>query len=606
MKRRRAFEGIAVAIALSGCLDRVTLVRHSADGGADVEMATDSAIDSAIVGDTATSVDSANDAASESAAIDSARAEAPRLLSPMSTSFLTGTRPRLRWQRHATAEQVVVQMCADRACSRVEDTRTVDADSIDWPVSLSAGTHYWRAFGRSAGRNSEAPSATWQLHVPRRESAANSAWGSFTDFNGDGFGDVAIGSPEARARAGVVQVHLGSTDSIPAAESVTLLGSAGRFGFSTASVGDINGDGFADLAVGAPDDNSETGIVFVMFGAPTGIDPMAARSTVVGRSPGDHFGASVAAAGDIDGDGYGDVVIGAPDANSGQGRAWVYFGSAGGLVGSGVELTGEREPAARVGHSVTGACDVNRDGFADIIVGSPTGRAGSGVAHLYLGAGSRALTTRVAIEPVAASDWFGFAVTRAGDVDGDGHCDVLIGAPNSNAGRGAAHVYSSRVDWRSASASVSMSGPATSTGFGYALAEARDVNGDGLDDVAIGAPGDAASSFVYVLRGSSSSTIETTPWSSATLPAQLDRFGRAIGGRADFNGDGLFDLVVAQPEWGALSGRVAIVHGGSSAMTIVRRVVSTYGGYFGGAVARGSTHEAPRETRSVARPLRRG
>jgi hypothetical protein len=586
----------ALAGSLCACLDRVTLVRHegdvTTDGVATADRSDGSTIDDDGASTPDANVDGALDAIVDSATSDGPNAdaatdaspEAPRLLAPMSTSFLTGARPTLRWRRRASTEQVQVQVCADRACTRVEDSRTVSADSIEWPVALAPGTHFWRAFGRNDSRNSDAPSATWQFHVPRVSRARTNAWGSFTDFNGDGLGDAAIGSPEARDRAGVVQVHHGSMDSIAAAPTVTIAGSSGRFGFAVISAGDVNGDGFADLAVGAPDDNSETGSVFVLFGSPSGIDPMAARTSISGRSPGDFFGQSIAAAGDVDGDGYGDFIVGAPNANSAQGRAWVYFGSAGGLSGSGVELVGEREPASRFGAFVTGACDLDRDGVTDLVVGAPTGRAGSGVVHLYRG-GSRTISTRTAIEPVAPSDLFGFALTRAGDVDGDGFCDLLVGAPNSNALRGAVHLYSSRTNWSVAEPSASRAGPAQSEAFGYALAEARDLDGDGLDDVAIGAPGNAASSWLYVFRGSMTTTLDTAPWSSSTLIAEQYRFARAIGGRADFNGDGLFDLIVSEPEWGTFSGRVAILHGGASAMSIARRFVSTFAGYFGGGLA---------------------
>lgn len=580
----------AIAVTLCACLDRVTLVRHEGDASADREDGAASPSDGSSTPDVI--IDAAIDAAIDGASLDGSQpdaasvaiAEAPRLIAPMSTSFLTGARPTLRWRRSATTAQVLVQVCADRACARVEDSRTVSADSIEWPVPLSAGTHFWRAFGRNDTRSSEAPSATWQFHVPRVATTRTNAWGTFTDFNGDGLGDAAIGSPEARARAGVVQVHHGSSDSIAAAPTVTVLGASGRFGFAVISAGDVNGDGYGDLAISAPNDNADTGSVFVLFGSASGVDPMAARTNISGRSPGDSFGQSIAAAGDVDGDGYGDLIIGAPSANSAQGRAWVYFGSSGGLSGGGVELVGEREPASQFGHAVTGACDLDRDGVTDLVVGSPVGRAGSGVAHFYRG-GSRAITARTAIEPVAPSDVFGFALTRAGDVDGDGFCDLLIGAPNSNALRGAAHVYSSRADWSVAAPTASLAGPAQSEAFGYAMAEGRDLDGDGLDDVAIGAPGNAASSWLYVFRGSMSATLDAAPWSAATLTAEQYRFSRAIGGRADFNGDGLFDLIVSEPEWGTLSGRVAILHGGPRSMVFVRRFVSSFAGYFGGGLA---------------------
>ena len=174
-----------------------------------------------------------------------------------------------------------------------------------------------------------------------------------------------------------------------------------EFGASVAASGDVNGDGFADVIVGAPlFDNGETneGRAFVFLGSPSGLAGTAAW-TAESNQAGAEFGGAVAAARDVNGDGYSDVIVGAhlyTNGENSEGRAFVYLGSASGLATTAAWTAESNQIAADFGHSVGTAGDVNGDGYSDVIVGSPSfkdGQRDEGVAFVYLGSSTGLGTT---------------------------------------------------------------------------------------------------------------------------------------------------------------------------------------------------------------------
>ena len=210
-----------------------------------------------------------------------------------------------------------------------------------------------------------------------------------------------------------------------------------NFSFAVATAGDVNGDGYSDVIVGAYKyDNGETdeGRTFVYHGSPSGLSA-AANWTAEGDQVTAFFGYSVGTSGDVNGDGYSDVLVGAYGYDNGEmdeGRTFVYHGSAAGL--STVEnWTAESDQAgAQFGFSVGPAGDVNGDGYADVIVGAnvyENGEFGEGRAYVYLGS----ITGLSTVESWTAEGnqflaWFGVSVSTAGDVNGDGYADVIVGA----------------------------------------------------------------------------------------------------------------------------------------------------------------------------------
>jgi hypothetical protein len=279
---------------------------------------------------------------------------------------------------------------------------------------------------------------------------------------------------------------------------IVLNGEAGgdAFGVSVASAGDVNRDGFADVIVGAYQNDAKganAGRAYIFFGGPAMDD----RPDVVltGEAAGDAFGYAVAGAGDLNHDGFADLVVGAYQNDAGgidAGRAYVYFGGPRLLDRPNVVLTGAA-PGDAFGFSVAGAGDVNKDGFDDVVVGAYHNGAGgkdAGRAYVYGGGKEMSSSPIVVFTGDAAGDAFGYAVAGAGDTNGDGYADVVVGAYGNDAGgsaAGRAYVFlggptpDATADWF-------ITGEQTLDNLGFAVSGAGDTDGDGFSDVVIGAP----------------------------------------------------------------------------------------------------------------------
>lgn len=275
------------------------------------------------------------------------------------------------------------------------------------------------------------------------------------DVNGDGIDDFFIGPSMLRFvpvpdASGTVVVFHGSTNGPANLPDWTVKGplKSDGFGASVAGAGDVNQDGFDDLIVGAPLDDQaghDSGRIHVFHGSPTGLSPTPNSSrhsplTARDRFSSDqdaYFGCSVAGAGDVNGDGYADVIVGCnfgerDDVN--EGFAAVFLGSPTGLRMEHHWIGEPDNPFANFGSSVAGAGDVNRDGFADVIVGAPMAtedQLQEGLVALY--PGSRSGLRRNPAwtgEADRTEDHLGEIVIGAGDLNGDGFSDVAMSAPN--------------------------------------------------------------------------------------------------------------------------------------------------------------------------------
>jgi hypothetical protein len=378
------------------------------------------------------------------------------------------------------------------------------------------------------------------------------------------------------------------------------------FGFPVASAGDVNGDGYADVIIGAPYfDGGETdeGRAFVYHGSASGLSSVA-NWTAEDNQAGARFGVSAASAGDVNGDGYADVIIGAADYTNGQtreGRAYVYHGSASGLSATANWAAESDQTFAWYGFSVAGAGDVNGDGYADVIVGSynyQNGESGEGRAFVYHGSASGVPASASWIAEInKAGAWFGNRVASAGDVNGDGYADVIVGADyytNGQTQEGGAFVFHGSSSGLSAAPNWTAESNQANSLFGSPVASAGDVNGDGYADVIVGASAydnsEAEEGRAYVFHGSSAGLSPTANWNAESNQTGA-RFGGSAASAGDVNGDGFADVIIGAGNFDNVEtseGRALVYHGSASGLsgTAVWSVEGNLGNaYLGSCVA---------------------
>ncbi|MCK6528025.1 FG-GAP-like repeat-containing protein [Myxococcota bacterium] len=406
------------------------------------------------------------------------------------------------------------------------------------------------------------------------ESDEPGAWSGYSvasagDVNGDGFSDVVVGAPAYESPLGAVgrvMVYHGGEDGLPEEADWTQDGTqvGGFFGGSVASAGDVNGDGFADLVVGARGmDNGQPdeGMAYVYLGSPMGLSPTAVWSRD-GGTAGAAYGHAVSSAGDADGDGYGDLLVGAPGSSfpsPGEGRAYLYLGNPSGLASVAVWVRDGDQAGAAFGSSVAAAGDVDGDGYGDAVVGADGftgGESSEGRAALYRGGASGlSATPDWTFEGDQAGAGAGASVASAGDVNGDGYADVVVGAPgyaDGEAGEGRAWVFLGSAGGLGAAPSASVEPDQAGAGLGICVAGAGDVDGDGVGEVLIGAAGydsglaDAGAVFLHA--GETSSLDDAPAW-TGTVGVAGNSFSLSAASAGDVNGDGYDDLVLGSAEY---------------------------------------------------------
>lgn len=331
------------------------------------------------------------------------------------------------------------------------------------------------------------------------------------------------------------------------------------FGYSVAGIGDVvDGDGTPDFAVGAPGAESGTledaGKVFIYSGFNGGLN----RSKA-GLHTFDKLGYSVSGGGDMDGDVYSEFIGGAightvDSAGTSYlvGEAYVYGGSGGGQYYRKVGKIGTPIPPVYgdvMGNSVATAGNVDGDAYDDFIIGSyyadTTGGPNDvGFAEVYRGVDG---SLKFRLKGQAASDFFGNSVSGAGRIDGDGRDGFIVGAANADSGgisnRGSATVFSGL----DASIIFRIWGDSAGDQFGYSVANAGDVDGNGKTDFVVGARYADSSGVdrgaVYLFSGNNAQLLTRRRGSNPS-----DRMGWSVAGGRDVNGDGKADFIVGAPE----------------------------------------------------------
>ena len=442
------------------------------------------------------------------------------------------------------------------------------------------------------------------------------------DVNGDGLDDLIVGAYNASLSGpttektvdGVIYnayTHSDTNAELWLQKGVVLEGAwrgffidgesnGGDSGYSVSSAGDVNGDGLDDLMISAIYANSNAGESYIVFGkqdnAVINLSAIAAGKggfVVNGESANDYSGHSVSSAGDVNGDGLDDLIVGAylatPSGKSQAGKSYVVFGkkdntnaielSAIAAGGTGGFVINGESMGDFSGHSVSNAGDVNGDGLDDLIIGT----YGAGKSYVVFGkqdniainlsdivAGTGGFVINgESAHDESAHDYSGYSVSSAGDVNGDGLDDLIVGArkanPSGKLNAGKSYVVFGKQD----NTAINLSDIVAGTGgfvingelagdeSGYSVSSAGDVNGDGLDDLIVGAreanPSgklNAGKSYVVFGKQDNTDAIELSAIVAGTggfvINGELagDESGYSVSSAGDVNGDGLDDLIV--------------------------------------------------------------
>jgi FG-GAP repeat len=493
----------------------------------------------------------------------------PKLRLPQNGSyegsiFTDSLRPTFVWEVSGASEGDAISYDVQYSTDPEFGLGTIVArtDSVSYtpddPLSVSrtppvGRRYYWRVRACLPLICSEY-STSWQVNLGRSE----------RDLNGDGYADIAIGASGTSQAGSIGRVYVyfgGQGASFDASPDGVLSGSVagGQFGRSISSGGDFNGDGFADLLVADPFENSTgitSGRVYLYLGGTGAVFESNPDSTVPGFFPGDRFGTSVSISGDLNSDGFSDAVVGAPYSDSAgidAGRVYVYFGGASATLAVPVTFDGERANEY-FGKRTEIVGDLNGDGYPEMSVDEGPVTFEVGVddcyATIFLGGQDRVLSTQRREKIVSDAEvGCSLLASNAGDLNRDGFSDLIVGYS----------VMGGDVGFLLGRSDVTLSSRVMTapTGIGLGTASPGDLNGDGTSDIVLGANG------VGLYFGQRGEPTFSLPARAGQL-IQLRAGATSVG---DLNGDGFDDLVVGVPTdetSGAAAGRAFIYFGGET------------------------------------------
>jgi len=376
--------------------------------------------------------------------------------------------------------------------------------------------------------------------------------------------------------------------------AITGAGISYNTGYSVSSAGDVNGDGKADMLIGAYGYSSNTGIVYLIYGgsnlaninlASLGISGI----TITGAGTNYQTGFSVSSAGDVNGDGKADMLIGAYGYSSGTGIVYLIYGGSNlaninlaSLGSSGITITGAGT-GYLTGYSVSSAGDVNGDGKADMLIGA----WGTGIVYLIYGGSNLANinlaslgSSGITITGAGTGYFTDQSVSSAGDVNGDGKADMLIGVPEYFSEAGIVYlIYGAsnlaNINLASlGSSGIIITGAGANYYTGWSVSSAGEVNGDGKADMLIGAFGYSSyTGIVYLIYGGSNLAninLASLGSSGITITGAGTNYytGYSVSSAGDVNGDGKADMLIGAFGYSSFTGIVYLIYGGSNLANI--------------------------------------
>ncbi|MBP6643809.1 MAG: FG-GAP repeat protein, partial [Flavobacteriales bacterium] len=417
----------------------------------------------------------------------------------------------------------------------------VDDATAEYPVTIDplSTTATWTGEGNQAG--------AWYGHC------VNSAG----DVNGDGRSDIIIGAPfydGGATNGGRVFIYHGTPNGPNATVNTTIISVAAEvaLGQSVATAGDVNGDGYSDVVITRETYSPNLSAVFIHHGSASGVSATPNTTITLG---GVCCGTTAETAGDVNGDGYSDVIIADAAWANNRGRAYIHHGSATGLLATPTTTISGTQDNADLGNSVSSAGDVNNDGYSDVIIGQGHWTAGQQEEGRFMvyhgGPGGISATPSFTYESGQTYMFLGVSVSFAGDVNGDGYGDVIVGGPSYFDGSntvGAAFVFYGSAVGITATGMDLEAGAVNASSFGYSVGCAGDVNGDGYADVIIGETGGFTTlpGAAFVFLGTAGGLSATPVWTGGGVQASAG-YGSSVAGAGDVNGDGYSDVLVGAP-----------------------------------------------------------
>ena len=458
-----------------------------------------------------------------------------RMVQPLAGAILTRRRPLFRWAGEAVGASTWVQVCGDAACARLEGAAAVLGNTWLMGTLLPRGRHWWRISSTS----DTGPWTSARMFLVRGTTTDGTSLGTVPDFDSDGYADLVTGL-SGFAGAGQVWMYRGSPTGLDIAMPRQIAGPSGTyFGDRIANAGDMNGDGYPDLAVlVTPDSNAVS--VQVLPGGPGGVAgaPMFILQPAM-RAAGTRFGAAIAGVGDLDGDGYADLAVGQPGTTTSIDLVWIFYGCPLGATPRALSITAPAGMGGHFGAALAPLGDFSNDGVPDFAVAAPDSAGGR--VFVFLGGAAIPMLASTFDSPAGAGAAFGMALGGGFDFDGDGLGDLAVGA-SSAVTNGRVYIYRGAIGLHGVLPDEALLPPIDLTYFGIAVAPGGDIDGDGLDDLLVGhGRQDQIHVFVGAARGLPHPVIKTFQRPSDGTATFTTGYSKALAA-FDLNGDDRTDV----------------------------------------------------------------